>query len=953
MSRGDTKPMHDDAQLEARMAVFRTLRRRQVRRLAVVRAAWVLGAAALIGGALDVAFAPGAGVRVLFDAVIFGSAVAAAALAWRGQQAAAALDHRLARLLEEGDAGLDNAVVNALDFRERLAGSEPEVASRALMRRQIEEAAQRLAAASGEQSLRPPTLPRERRILAGVVAVAGVLLLLVPRMVETVAPRLLLPLGDYPPYCGTGFDVQPAQAEVEYGGSLDVTVRTTGRRPRSIALVVESRGKQAGVTELPLYESGQDTYLQTIGRVTEDLVFYARVPGGRSKQARVRVLKTPRIDTVRVVCRFPDYTHLKPVTRQLVDGLVKAYAGTRVTLQLTSNRELAGGQLTWGGHVIEFKSTPDPHTVEAGFTLSAAGPFTAMVRDTEGLVSKDKVSGRTELLPDEKPTVTIVAPPQESLATPHARVPINIEAGDDLGVSRVTLFRNLNGSADASKVLYEAPGVATFVNVMEVLDLGDLGVKPGDTIEYYVDATDSRPDPPQTASTPAGRLRIISDEDYAQMVQTMATAAQLREKYERLTQTLHDLAEAQAKLNGEVAALRQEADAGPLSESARRRLEAVAGRQEQLAHQTQEAKNRYASEAGAAPVYDVEKDYKKMLSSMAKSLNRAAGHMRSGREAMGKAAAEGAACAGSLASAAADQAQALKELGGEAAKLGEDIEGANREIDTMFALYADVETFKTLLGDQKELARKLHSYAGRTDLTAAERARMGELAGEQRRIRDALAALKGQLRAHADAAAAGHARAAADARAIADRIEELAIERSMEDGATALERPDADKGGRAAQAAYEAMLSMVKQCSGAQGEAESQCEERLRITMNVGLGSTFQQLGRGQGRGTGMGQGLAGTGRAGAGESASMPFGLYGASDMTGATAPKSAGLGRGKANATLAAGGQRQMATGAEEIGIKKNMDLNVTLPAGEQILEEYRPMILQYFRGMAEEAK
>ena len=678
------------------------------------------------------------------------------------------------------------------------------------------------------------------------------------------------------------------------------------------------------------------------------------MPGGRSKQFRVQVLKTPRIDTVRVVYHYPDYTHLKPVTRHLVDGSIKAYAGTRVALQLTSNRELAGGQLTLGGRVIEFRPTSDPNTVEAEFKLDAAVPFSAMVRDTDGRPSKDTVSGQTALVPDEKPSVTIVSPQQESLATPRARIPINIEAGDDLGISRVTLFRNLNGSEDASKKLYEAAGQSTFVNVMEVLDLGDLGVKPGDTIEYYVDATDSRPDPPQTASTPAGRLSIISDEEYARLVHTLAPAADLREKYDPLTLSRQELGEEQARLRKEVESLRQKAETGPLSEAERRGLQDLTARQEQLAKQTQDAARRYAAEAEAAPVYDVEKDYKKMLGEMAGALGRAAGHMQAGRESLGAAGAEAAPGAGaSLAAASDSQAQALKELGGDTERSGDRIDAANRDIDTLFALYADVETFKALLSDQKELVRKLHSYAGRADLTDAERVRLRELGAEQARVRDALTALKTQLKTHADAAAAGHPRVASDARAITDRIEALAIERTMGEGATALNAPDADKGAQAAQAAYDAMLSLVSKCNGAQGGAESECEERLRITMNVGLGRTFQQLARGTGRGTGMGQGLAGTGRAGSGDSMSMPFGLYGSSAMLGAKAQKSTGLGRGKADSTLAAGDRRHMATGVEEIGLKKSTDLNVALPAGEQILEEYRPLILQYFRSMAEEPR
>jgi hypothetical protein len=865
------------------------------------------------------------------------------------------MDRMLARLLETSDPGLDNTVVNALDFKDRLAHHEVSAASPAFMQREIEEATQRLRIQAGDTALRPVTLGRERRALLLVTLAAVALTAFAPRLMRTVAPRFIMPWGDFPPYCQTDFDLQPGHTQVDYGANLDVSVKTSGRRPRSIALAVESLHPRE-VTELPLYESVPNTYLQTIERVTADLVYYARVPGGRSKQCRVRVIKTPRIDAVRVSYRYPEYTHLRPVTRHLVDGMLKGYAGTFATLLLTSNRELAGGQLRIGDRRIALRPTREADTVEAEFTINAPGTFEAFVRDVDGRASKDKVSGRIAVIPDEKPRVTIVAPQQESLATPRAQIPINVEAGDDLGVSRIVLFRNLNGSEDVSKPLYETSGPHTFVNVIETLDLADLGVKPGDEIEYYVDATDGHPNPPQSSSSPACRLTIISDEEYAKMVRTMATASDLRDKYDRLMQGLHDLAEQQARLRDEATALQKEAAKGPLGEAARRRLQDLMAQQEELEKKTEAAAARFASEVQGAPVYDVEKDYKAMLRDMAAGLQHVAQNMQESARSMAAAAAPGTPQPDRpLGAAIASQSQALKELGADEQAFDQRIAAANRDIEKLFALQSDVEVFKGLLASQKDLVRKLHSYADKTKLTSTERARLVELAEEQARIRDGLAALKEQLRAHAAGAEGNYPRVAADARGIAARIEQLEIEPRMQAASTALRKPEPAAGHQSATEAYDAMLSMVSFCEGGSGEAERECEQRLRIVMNVGLGGTFGQLARGLGNGTGTGYGIGmlGAGSGGSGSSMQMPFGLYGSSsDMLGAPVRTSTGMGRGKAQATLPDGSRPRVATSVEEIGLHKSTTLQVELPAGEQIVEEYRSLILQYFRGLAEEA-
>src|SRR5205823_2590720 len=132
--------------------------------------------------------------------------------------------------------------------------------------------------------------------------------------------------------------------------------------------------------------------------------------------------------------------------------------------------------------------------------------------------------------------------------TPDAQIPINIEARDDLGVAKVQLFSSHNGSSDEPRTVHTGDGSEKLVNVIETMDLAALGVKPGDTLEYYATGTDTAPGAPHTAATPAYRLAIISQDQYRDLLQTQMRAEDLTAKYNDLMEQLNHLADQQAAL---------------------------------------------------------------------------------------------------------------------------------------------------------------------------------------------------------------------------------------------------------------------------------------------------------------------------------------------------------------------------------------------------------------------
>ncbi len=94
-------------------------------------------------------------------------------------------------------------------------------------------------------------------------------------------------------------------------------------------------------------------------------------------------------------------------------------------------------------------------------TLSRPGTFQVTLTDVEGFVSAEPFSGDIELVPDGKPFIAVVSPGMHSLAIPTAEVPIVMEANDDLGIGKVTLFLSHNKSSDTHKPVFAAMEVQT------------------------------------------------------------------------------------------------------------------------------------------------------------------------------------------------------------------------------------------------------------------------------------------------------------------------------------------------------------------------------------------------------------------------------------------------------------------------------------------------------------
>jgi hypothetical protein len=170
----------------------------------------------------------------------------------------------------------------------------------------------------------------------------------------------------------------------------------------------------------------------------------------------------------------------------------------------------------------------------------------------------------------------------------------------------------------------------------------------------------------------------------------------------------------------------------------------------------------------------------------------------------------------------------------------------------------------------------------------------------------------------------------------------------MESASTRLDWADARGGHEKAQDAYVEMQAMVGVCNSTEGDAQAECDLRLKLAMNMGLGNTLQQLAQGLKPGSGAGLGAASRGKSGT-AGGQTQFAVFGPESPR--KNPLSKGGGRSDRRTQAAPEQPEAVAASVEELATTKNTELELPGGGGERIMQEYRKLIEEYFKRVAEE--
>lgn len=720
-----------------------------------------------------------------------------------------------------------------------------------LVQRSVKDAMARLAALK-PRALRPHSLSARRGRLLGVqvlIALAVVRLCGVEAFL-TVAPRMLWPGRDIPPYSHYRFDVRPSVPAILYGGSAEVSATIRGAPVDAQVWMMTRRG--AGkIQRAACFQEGGDRYAQRLENVTAPVEFCFAVGRARSHWHSVELQLQPQVVLARVRLAPPPYTRL-PV-REFPAGQddVAGVRGTKVTLTLTSNRPLKDGSLT----IERRRASPGSERTVAGrlvtersaafeWTLQEDAEAKATLRDVRGTLTAEPLVLHQKLVPDEAPKTVLNEPPAFSMATPSAVIEVAGNVEDDFGIEQIDWVRAVVGFNDRSVTLQRGAAGTRFAFDSQ-LDLGALGVEAGQVLEFYAEALDNNPDLPGVGASEVARVKVISEEEYAELVRNREALEEFSARYDAASETMGRVLESLDELLGLVS--RIDNDRAKLARTVRKSFDA---------HTAAETLFRQLSRDLAA--YDFEKTLQKTATDILGKLAENKTELEAMREPglFNTVKAEG----------------MLKRLGAESESLRRQVISA--ELAAKVAKVMDgAARFQVVVRRQEALVRRLKQRYG-DKVKSADLPFLAGYGDEQSEIAGELKGFVTDVTAAAAALPTEMKPLENDVKTFLLALEQTGASNHMGQAVIASRNTDASRTYREAQLALEKLQSLLRPdspgCNNAfgglcRGQRPDFGPEDIKKTLQEMFNSLCRKRGVGEGQGVGSGSGGTGGGGSGTG----------------------------------------------------------------------------------------
>ncbi len=819
---------------------------------------------------------------ILVGAILSGVLVLARAayLAWGRSNS----PEHTARVLECRDPQLGSKLMNLLQLGEQ--ASEPALSpfTRELANQATEECAQELLAFD------LPALAKTNEVRQqakhALVALLGIAALLMAAfdVSRTEFPRFLDPFGDHPPYSFTHLEIVEPAAEnisVVYGEAQLFTVRATGHRPADVFLSSYPVGHPDQVTKAPMFDKGEHGFSQQIEGIKSDLMVFAQTRNGHSvsKQRRVSVVLTPKLEKAWVKISPPAYTGLVPEERPLQFKSLKALEGSEMQFRLQSNRPLGSGRIEL------IKSSSDMQTI--AMAPSGANEVSGVVTatdsarlrfamvDRDGHPSEETWELSLNVTHDLPPDVQIVEPPGDSFVAMDFKVNVIAEASDDYGVKALRIHRARNGQWVDPKVT--TPGAVTR-NLRDTitLDFKQMELEEGDVFSFFAEAIDTAPQE-HVARTPVVNLTVITTDDYNNFLRERLDLTDIDAKYSDLFNQLHDLAEEQRKLGEQIDTLKQQMAESKDPAALASKLDALLARQNEENTKLNKLADEMDSFVRDKPLYDVESDFREMLQQKAQQIREST---TSNDQASQKTAQQSSPAKGGrqmneqmLSDLKKASDAQLEKLGAAEEAAREEVQQPLEDMSKMQKIMEDLNHIEDLLRAQQNLEQQAKAYDRAGALSREDQIALKDLAAAQKQIGDELEAVESKLWEDGEAAQDKFPKAAKSAKAISKQMGDLRLQMQANQATEAMLGGHGATGALLASHLRGDLESLFSTCNSQEGQMSEELDQYLGLKRSSGLkpGNNFKQM---------MQSRKFGNGKSGFSKGESGPSGKGGATAM-------------------------------------------------------------------------
>jgi hypothetical protein len=392
-------------------------------------------------------------------------------------------------------------------------------------------------------------LPKSRAgrwlaLLFAVGALTAAVHLVLPAFFPAVLPRFLDPNGDHPPFSLIHLEWlrSPARARVGDNVRFEVSVSDTVEGIVLCALPLDGDGAQ---TRVPMFRCGANQFAGELSAVSSAMRCWAEAGGTRTLYHALALDPIPVLQTVDLRIDAPAYARLEAESRRVKSGEQAEFAvlpHSGLTIYPHANRPLAAIFISRDEQNEQRQELIDG---SARFADIEPGSYALTLETTDGIRSNPIPFARLNARIDQPPRGRITTPAHDAYATADMVVPLAFSADDDLGLDSVHRSHEYN-QLPAPQLRDYASGRSWQKDMR--LDLGELGVAPGDVLTFTVVAEDTLPGDGQYSAPVRRQISIVSEAEFNKLLLRRIKPTALEDKYRPLIAELRELEKKMAEL---------------------------------------------------------------------------------------------------------------------------------------------------------------------------------------------------------------------------------------------------------------------------------------------------------------------------------------------------------------------------------------------------------------------
>jgi hypothetical protein len=445
-----------------------------------------LGGAAAVGLALAI---PAWLVRLglvrtpLWVIIAWGVAIAAAMVAiWRGHRAVAGFSDRELAVTVEGSAGWRRGAVTAV-LDGATAGTSSEL---------FAAADQDCAAALAERgagALAPVAAHwggRAKWAAAAAIGTAVVFVAVSP--LAGPAAALWSPARAWATFIAP-VTLDADRTTVDRGESVALSLRAAGRTEAD--LWVRGVGEGWRSERVALDSIGEAT--RQLGPLTGDLFVFIAAGGRTSDTVGIRVRLPAFLGSLTLTAKYPAYLGIEEEPLPTTGDTLTVPAGTRIEVSGETTAELA--EAGWSLGSARIPMAVGGRGFRGTLTPRGSGLLSLELATKDGApIGGDPIRLPIIVVPDTAPTVEVPVPGHDTMMVMGEDVALVVDVRDDHGIVAVEVATVKQGDREpVATALPLPPNTADRALLSTRLELGRFGLRPGDTLRYWVAARDNAP----------------------------------------------------------------------------------------------------------------------------------------------------------------------------------------------------------------------------------------------------------------------------------------------------------------------------------------------------------------------------------------------------------------------------------------------------------------------------